>query len=99
MALLLGACLSEQEKEILGAWTGADDQERIEFMKGGSFVMVEEGMSSKGRYKFVEKDKLEIKMAGPGSMGRPFIVNVSMAHGELVWKIPNGEVRKYFKKK
>jgi len=89
------ACLSEQEKAVLGVWKGVEEGERIELLKDGTFIQVDENTTKKGKYEFVDEGKIKVVPTALGLASKPFVVNVSIHDNELTWSVLGSEGKKY----
>ncbi len=94
-SLLLAACGSSIEEEIVGKWEERDGPERIEFDGDGSVVLYFEGMELEGRYEFLSRDTVLLDLRGPRVSSDPIEAPVSIEDGILAFTMPDGRVATY----
>lgn len=94
-ALLLAACGSSIEEEIVGKWEERDGPERIEFDADGGVVLHFEGMELEGRYEFLSRDTVLLDLRGPRVTSDPIEAPVSIEDGILEFTMPDGRVATY----
>ena len=95
IAALLSSCAASPEDKILGRWKEVDGTETMEFLKDGTVIVVDEGMSMAGTYKWIDNDRVKIELGGLGALVGPVVATVSMSGGELTFTMPDGKVSKY----
>lgn len=93
---LLVSCSSEPEGAIVGKWSEIEGAEIMEFFDDGTVTVVGKGVPMDGVYKFVEKDRIELKVGSLGAKRRTIVLAASISGDELTLTKPDGDVsRKY----
>jgi hypothetical protein len=84
-----------QNKEIgqviVGRWKEANGTEVMEFLKDGTVIVTDKGMTMTGSYKFIDDKRIKIELKGIGILAGPGIAEISTLGDELVLKTPFGE--------
>jgi len=84
------------KSQIIGKWVGSDGNEKIEFMKDGTVIVVQRSMSVAGDYRFIDDKRIRVDLKGLlGS--KVFEFSVNSKTGELSLIEANGEASKYLR--
>jgi hypothetical protein len=94
---LLSSCSSKPENKIVGKWKEIGGTETMEFFKDGTVSVVDNKISLKGSYQFIDEKRIKFKLGGLGPLAGPIVEKVSFSGGELVLTMPDGKVSKYSK--
>ena len=63
-ALVLSGCKKTPQQQILGKWNVEGEQSVVEYRKDGTFVTVQNGKSTIGKYRFADDSHLELEVSG-----------------------------------
>jgi len=103
--LLISIALGEVDikKAIIGKWGQYDQKlggmEYFEFFEDGTVFTFHDGlkMSAGGDYKFIDKNRIRINLAGIWSLVGPVVCKVSVSGDTLILTLPDGKVEEYKK--
>ena len=93
--LSLASCVPGLQKSILGKWQEVDSNETIEFIKGGTVVLLKGDMSASGTYEFIDKNRIKVTIGGLFVLIGPQVCTVSVTGNHLLLVMPDGEKTTY----
>lgn len=104
LVIFLFACMcaaswseaADLKSRILGKWVEEGGTERIELFNDGTVIVVKEGKSATGDYRFIDNNRMRVDMKDLlGSTSSVFEVSINAKTGELSFKEPAGKVSVY----
>lgn len=85
------------QSRIIGKWVGVDSDEKVEFVKDGTIIIVtKEGVSLVGDYRFIDENRIRMDVGAPLFGKVAMVVELSIdKEGLLILTEPYGKVTKY----
>jgi hypothetical protein len=76
-ALVLCSCKKTPQQKILGTWNVDGKQSVMTFRKDGTFVSVDNGKSTPGKYRFTDDSHFEMEVGGVIQGTNTFLLKVN----------------------
>lgn len=87
---------SNLQSRIIGKWVEVDGDEKIEFLKDGTVIIVSKGFSGVGDYRFIDENRLRMNISGFWGIAGAQVFEISIdKEGHLIIKEPDGKVSEY----
>ena len=93
--LSLSACVPGLRTAIVGKWQEVDGTETIEFIRGGTVMILDEGRSISGAYEFVDKNRIKVEFGGLYSLAGAQVCTVSVTGNHMMLVMPDGDKSTY----
>ena len=83
---MLGAIVgcSKPEDQLIGKWRDIKDGSTAEFIKDGTVIVHQSGMTVTGRYSVLEKNRLKLEFEGLFGLGGPQISDFKFENNKLL---------------